>query len=113
MTLMLTVFAAIICTVIWYSNAKARKMNMGTLCLIYWGASLMWFVDAAAEYFKEGAEYFLPSVRDMLNDGFLGLSAVALGMLIWLINVMVKDPNGVLKTVFKNKKISIKRREQN
>lgn len=106
MTLMLTVFAAIICTVIWYLNENARKISIGTLCLIYWGASLMWFVDAAAEYFKEGAEYFLPSVRDMLNDGFLGLSAVALGMLIWLISVMVKDPNGVLKS----KKISDKRR---
>lgn len=106
MTLMLTVFAAIICTVIWYLNENARKISIGTLCLIYWGASLMWLVDAAAEYFKEGVEYFLPSVRDMLNDGFLGLSAVALGMLIWLISVMAKDPNGVLKS----KKISDKRR---
>lgn len=104
MTLLITVFAAIICTVIWYSNEKARKTDIGTLCLIYWSASLMWFVDAAAEYLKEGAEYFSPAADKMLNDGFLGLSAAAFGLLIWLINVIIKDPNGVLKTSLKSKK---------
>ena len=40
----------------------------------------------------------------MLNDLFLGLSVVALGLIIWLIIVLVKDPRGVLKeTLFKKK----------
>lgn len=104
MTLLITVFAAIISNVVWYVSEKARKINVSTLCLIYWGASLMWLVDAAAEYFENGAEYFLPAVRDMLNDGFLGLSAVALGMIIWLVTVMVKDPDGVVRAVIKRKK---------
>lgn len=103
MTLLITVFAAIISTVVWYVSEKARKINLSTLCLIYWGASLMWLVDAAAEYFEKGAEYFQSAAKDMPNDGFLGLSAIALGMMIWLVTVIVKDPNGVVKAAFKRK----------
>jgi len=46
MTLLITIFAAVISTVIWYVNQKARKMKVGVLCYLFWGASLMWFVDA-------------------------------------------------------------------
>lgn len=95
MTLLITVFAAVISTAVWYSNKKARKMNVSVLCLMYWGASLMWLADAAAEYLEEGAKYFFPSGEAMLNDGFLGLSAVALGLIIWIVTVMVKNPNNV------------------
>ena len=35
MTLLITVFAAIICTVKWY-NRKDDTMRLGTLCIIYW-----------------------------------------------------------------------------
>ena len=41
MTLLTTVFAAIICTVIWYRNAPKDEMKVGILCWMYWGASLM------------------------------------------------------------------------
>ena len=33
----------------------------------------------------------------MLNDLFLGLSVVALGMIIWIIVLLIKDPKGVIK----------------
>lgn len=46
MTLLTTVFAAIISTVIWYKGAPDSKMQVGALCWMYWGASLMWFIDA-------------------------------------------------------------------
>lgn len=98
MTLLITVFAAMICTIVWYSSEKARKLNIGTLCLMYWGASLMWLVDAVVEYLESGAEYFVPAAADMLNDGFLGLSVIAFGMIIWIVSVMVKDPNGVVRS---------------
>ena len=97
MTLLITIIAAVICTAVWYTNEKARKLNVSLLCFMYWGASLMWLVDAAAQYMEMGAEYFLPAASDMINDGFLGLSAAAFGMVIWLISVMVKDPDGVIK----------------
>ena len=33
----------------------------------------------------------------MLNDFFLGLSVVALAMVIWLVILLIKDPKGVVK----------------
>lgn len=96
MTLLITCFAAIVTTVIWYTNEKARQLKIGTLCLMYWGASLMWLVDAVAEYLELRAEFFTPAAADMLNDSYLGLSVVALGLVIWLAIVLIKDPNGTV-----------------
>lgn len=105
MTLLTSVFAAIICTVIWYKTAPKSEMRIGTLSLMFWGASLMWFVDAVFEYVELGADYFTPAPADMLNDLFLGLSVVALGLIIWLVILLVKDPKGVVKAaLFKKKK---------
>lgn len=105
MTLLTTVFAAVICTVIWYKTAPESEMRVGTLSLMYWGASLMWFVDAVFEYFEMGADYFKPAPADMLNDLFLGLSVIALGLVIWIVILLVKDPKGVVKAaLFKKKK---------
>lgn len=104
MTLLTTVFAAIISTVVWYMNAPESKMKVGTLCLMYWGASLMWLVDAIFEYAELKAAYFTPAPADMLNDLFLGLSVVALGLVIWLVVLLIKDPKGVIKTMLLKKK---------
>ena len=104
MTLLTCVFAAVICTVIWYKNAPDGKMMVGVLCWMYWGASLMWLVDAIFEYAELGAAYFTPSPKDMLNDLFLGLSVVALGLIIWLVILLVKDPKGVIKEALFKKK---------
>lgn len=103
MTLLITVFAAVIVTVVWYTRPDS-KMRLGTLCLMYWGASLMWLVDAVAEYIDIGADYFAPALSDMLNDSYLGLSVIALGLIIWLVAVLVKDPNGRLKAALTNRK---------
>ena len=103
MTLLTSVFAAIICTIIWYKNASKNEMKVGILCLMFWGASLMWLIDAIFEYIKLGAEYFTPNPADMLNDLFLGLSVVALGLIIWLIIVLIKDPKGVIKNLLSKK----------
>lgn len=104
MTLLITMLAAVVSTAVWYSNEKARALKCGALCYMYWGASLMWFVDAVAEYLESGAEYFTPAPLDMLNDAFLGLSAVVLGAVIWTAYVLMKDPMGVLKKSFSAKK---------
>lgn len=97
MTLLVTVFAAVVCTAIWYKNAPESKMQLGILCWLYWGASLMWLVDAVFEYAELKAEYFTPAPADMLNDLFLGLSVVALGLVIWIVVLLIKDPRGVLR----------------
>ncbi|MBP5654256.1 MAG: hypothetical protein J6X33_01960 [Clostridiales bacterium] len=103
MTLLITVFAAIAATLAWYFKNNG-KYCLGTLCLMYWGASIMWFVDAIFEYAEAGAEFFEPAGKDMLNDAFLGISVVALGLIIWLVVLIVKDPDGRLKSLLKSQK---------
>ena len=97
MTLLIAFFAAIITTIIWYTNDKRSELKLGTLTLMFWGASLMWLVDAVVEYIELGAEYFTPASADMLNDTFLGLSVVAFGLIIWIVILLVKDPLKVVR----------------
>ncbi len=97
MTLLITVFAAAVCTAVWYKTDSRSEMKLGTLCMIYWGAALMWLVDAVFEFVEVKAEYFTPAPKDMLNDAFLGFSAVALGLVIWLAVLLIEDPKGVIK----------------
>ena len=96
MTLLITVFAAVIVTAIWYKR-KDDTMKLGILCFLFWGASIMWLVDAIFEYAEVKAEYFTPAPADMLNDAFLGLSVVALGLVIWIVRLLITDPKGVIR----------------
>jgi len=96
MTLLITVFAALITTILWY-NRKNDDMKLHVLMFMFWGASIMWFVDAIAEYMEMGAEYFTPALEDMINDSFLGLSVIAFAMIIWIVYVLIKDPKGVVR----------------
>ena len=104
MTLLTTVFAAIISTVIWYKNAPKDGMKVSVLCWMYWGAALMWLVDAFFGYVELQAEYFTPTPIEILNDLYLGLSVVALGLIIWLALLLIKDPKGVLKAALLKQK---------
>ena len=100
MTLLLTVFAAVITTAIWYQK-NDKSMNLGLLCWMFWGASIMWLVDAVFEYAELKAEYFTPAFEDMINDSFLGLSVIALALVIWVVVLLIKDPKGVVKSRLK------------
>lgn len=104
MTLLTTVFAAVIATVVWHQKAPNDEYKVSVLCFLYWGASLMWLVDAIFEYAELHAEYFTPAPMDMLNDFFLGLSVVALGLIVWLVVLLIKDPKGVVKATLLKKK---------
>lgn len=104
MTLLIALIAAIAVTLIWYGSAKAREHKIGILCYMFWGASLMWMVDAIAEYRELGAEYFTPSAADMLNDTFLGLSVVTLALMIWVVYLLIKDPKQVVRGVLSKEK---------
>ncbi|HAH61535.1 MAG TPA: hypothetical protein DCL73_05510 [Treponema sp.] len=104
MTLLITVFAAVISTVVWYTHGPEDVLKVRILCRMYWGASLMWLVDAVFEYAELKAAYFTPSAENMLNDSFLGLAVVALGLVIWIVVLLITDPKGVLKaSLFKKK----------
>lgn len=101
MCLLITVFAAIISTVFWYSHAGGETYKTGVLCCIFWGASLMWLVDAVAGFVQEGASSFLQSGEELVHEAMLGISVVAIALTVWLIILLVKDPKGVFKKIMK------------
>ncbi|MCC8181673.1 MAG: hypothetical protein LIO45_01620 [Clostridiales bacterium] len=103
MTLLLTVFAAVYATIRWYTR-KDDTMHLGALCLMLWGASLMWLADAIFEYAELGADYFAPALEDMANDAFLGLSVIALALVVWLVIVLVRDSKGTVRAMLTRKK---------
>ena len=93
MTLLITVFAAIIVTVKWYTR-KDDSMKLGILVFMFWGASIMWLVDAIFEYAELKADYFTPALEDMV---------VALGLIIWLVRLLITDPRGSVRAALKKK----------
>lgn len=101
MTLLITVFAAVIATLVWYTRKDLRDLKIGILCFMFWGASLMWLGDAIFEYRELQADYFAPAGADMLNDAFLGLSVIALALVIWTVIVLVSDPRGTVRATIK------------
>lgn len=104
MTLLVTLFAAVISTALWYKKAPNDEMKISVLCWLFWGASVMWLVDAVFEYAEFGAAYFSPAPKDMLNDLFLGLSVIALALVFWIAVLIIKDPKGVIKEALFKKK---------
>lgn len=97
MTLLVTLLAAIASTAVWYLKDSRNRLKTGTLSLIYWGASLMWLVDAVTEYIELGAAFFTVSADALRNDLMLGLCAVALGLVIWLILLLISDPKHIFR----------------
>ena len=93
MTLLVTCLAAVAATVVWYVR-REDDMRIGTLCLMLWGASIMWLADAVCAYLREGSSVFVQEISQMANDAFLGFSAVALALVIWLAILLVSDPRG-------------------
>ncbi len=103
MTLLISIIAAVISTFVWYRGMPENKYRTGILCWMFWGASIMWFTDAIYEYSELGALYFSPALEDMINDIFLGLSVVALGLVIWIVRLLILDPKGVIKGILSKK----------
>lgn len=103
MTLLITTFAAIVATILWYRQLGKNDYQLGFLSLMFWGAAIMWLVDAVMEYIEMGAEYFNQAPVDMINDSFLGLTVIAIGMVIWLITLIIKDPKGLVRKKLLNK----------
>ena len=105
MTLLVTVFAAVITTAIWYKTFPKNEMRLGVLCFMFWGASLMWLVDAIHAYIEDPAHYFRPAPEEMLNDLYLGLSVIALALTIWIVLLLLRDPKGAVRaSLFQSKK---------
>ena len=91
MYFIITALAAIVATIVWYTNAPEDKYKLGTLSLIFWGATLMWLVDHVMAYLIEGGAFF----EINLDATLLGITVVLLGLIVWLIILLVSDPKKV------------------
>ncbi len=98
MCLLITLLAAVITTVIWYTQAPRDLYKVSTLCFMYWGASIMWLVDG---FFciAEG-EAFLDFSQ---NDALLGFTVVLCGLAVWVIVLLYRDPKNVWKSKLNSK----------
>mgnify|MGYP000849254141 FL=1 len=103
MTLLISTFAAVLTGIIWYRGLPDDKYNVKDLVFMFWGASLMWFVDAIFEYAQLGAEYFSPCPSDMINDSFLGFSVVAFALVIWFVKFIIQDPENKIRIMLRRK----------
>ena len=107
MILLITVFAAVISTVIWYKKDNRKEYALSALLYMFWGASLMWLIDAIVSFAKEGAAFFVPEEGEtvaetvlnqqnffygQMNDLYLGFAVIGLALIIWLVIVAIKDP---------------------
>ena len=97
MWLIVTSLAAVITTAIWYIKAPEDKYKLGFLSLIFWGATLMWFVDHLMGYLMERGELF----EINLGATILGLVVIIVALIIWEIALLRDDPKGVLKRMKK------------
>lgn len=93
MCLIITAFAAVITTAVWYFKAHDRKIRLGALALMYWGAALMWLVDGF--FAVAGGEAFLDLSAD---DALLGLVIVLCGLVAWVVMLLCSDPKGVFRS---------------
>ena len=101
MTLIITLAAAVITTVIWYSSKRARELNISMLMFMFWGAGLMWLVDAVVEYLEDSEAFFNPAFADMVNDTYLGISVEILALVVWSVRLLISDPKGVVREAIK------------
>lgn len=91
MCLVITAFAAVITTLIWYFRMPQREYLLGRLVLMYWGAVLMWCVDGFFSV-AEGEGFLNLS----MNDALLGIVVVLCGMAAWTVMVLFNDPKKLL-----------------
>ena len=98
MCLLITAFAAVITTVIWYFSKNRKEMKLGWLALMFWGATIMWTVDGF--FSVAGAEPFFDVSAD---DALLGLVIILCGFITWIINIIISDPKDVFAAMKRSK----------
>ena len=91
MCLIITAFAAVITTIIWYFSVHKVNAKLGMLALMYWGASIMWLVDGF--FCVADGESFLDLSG---SDALLGLLIVLCGLVAWVISLLISDPLDVI-----------------
>ena len=68
MTLIVTLLAAVITTIVWYTKLPDNTYRIGVLALTYWAAALMWCVDGFAGLIEGEGFIELSDKAAMLDD---------------------------------------------
>lgn len=63
----------------------------------------MELADFIFEYAELKADYLIKVLNQSYNDSLLGLMVVTIGLVIWLVILLIKDPNGVFEKKFTKK----------
>ncbi len=92
MWLIILAMAAVLSSAIWYSKAENDVYMFKLLSLIFWGATIMAFIDRLMGYLMEGSEFIEMSVEATVLGFILLLSALT----VWEIILFIKDPKGAL-----------------
>ncbi len=92
MWLLIIAYAAVISTALWYSKAGNDAYGFKYLALILWGTAIMAFIDHLHSYLTEGGEFLEASLDNVL----LGLSALLIALIMWIVIVLIKDPRRVV-----------------
>lgn len=87
MYFIITAIAAIVTTIICRLKGKEKKYKWNTLCLIYWGATIMWFVDHIVTFLYDGGNFFDIS----LDATLLGIAVVFCGFFAWIFILLVSN----------------------
>ena len=83
--------AAVVSTLIWYIKSPRDKYKLGLLSLIFWGATVMIFIDHLIGYINERGEFL-----EMTGEaGVIGLSLIVTALIIWVIAIVFSDPKKV------------------
>jgi len=90
--LVILALAATITTAIWYSKAENDVHLFRLLTIIFWGATIMVFVDHVMGYLMEGGEFF----EMTLDATVLGIVLLITALIVWEIVLLLKDPKGIL-----------------
>lgn len=85
MSWLITVIAAVICTLARHKN----NMKIGILCIIYWLVSIIWFLKAVLDYTASKESFFIFNLGNIINDIYVGLAAVGAGLVIWLVILFI------------------------
>ena len=95
MTLMITLLAAVVASIVWYSKAPNSTFNIGSLALMYWAATLMWCVDGIACLIEGEAFIEIADTAAMLDDAVLGIVVVIVGLAVWAVINIARDPKRI------------------
>jgi hypothetical protein len=91
MTLVITALAALAVTVARFVRPDwGRRHRLGALALMYAGAALMWSVDGVAALVAGESFIELADAAVVADDSLLGLTVLALGLVVWAALLAVK-----------------------